>query len=105
MDNMKYTFGVSDNLRIPEPSQVETKRTTHVAEQMQIQEKLISELASVIDRLEYNLAVVSRPTEHINPVEQKEESIVALASNIRSNNNFLIRNIQRLDSLIQSLEL
>ena len=101
---MDYTYGVSDNLTLP--MQANTKRSTQVAEQMQIQEKLISELAAVIERLEGALLPISRPTLHVNPMEEKElEQFVALATMLRTNNNFLIRNIQRLDNLIQSLEL
>lgn len=104
MNKDKATYGVSDNLSMP--SQVEAKRSTQVVEQMQMQEKLISELAAEIDKLEHSLVTVSRPAEKTNPNGKTDEQyLVPLAAIIREHNIFLIRNIQKLNILIETLEI
>jgi prefoldin subunit 5 len=98
--NTQYD-GSMKSASVPEASKMQTQVST----QMQIQEKLISELASMIDRLEYNLASITRQLPNAIAVDDKEEVLVPLASNIRTNNGFLIGNIKRIETLINTLEL
>lgn len=85
--------------------QAEIKRNSQVSEQLQTQEKLISELALNLDSLERALEVVIRQIPKAIEQEEKEELLVPLAINIRTNNRFIINNIHRIQTLINTIEL
>ncbi len=84
-----------------------TKRTSgsQVTEQLDMQNKLLVELAQAITTLSDALSRVTRQVPNNISMDSKADELVPLATELRCNNDSIVASISRIRTLTETIEL